>query len=147
MQREQVWLAASFSWSESGLEDSEYRNYAKSIGALPGESRAVAFVVFWEVCGAFAVFTVGALLSMGAALPDWGFKDEYVLHKVSAWRNRSLVLSLINPLWVVGYPLACVMAFGGWLKLNRNMRKQWAMAQPGAPADRPSSASLRRDGG
>lgn len=122
MNKEQVWLAMSYSWSEIGLNSREYGVFAEKIAAKPDEIGEIRKVVFWEVCGAFAVFTIFALLTMGMVLPDWGFKDEYTLEKVSRWMRRPLLLSLLNPLWLVGYPLACLFAIGGWKMLSKSIK-------------------------
>lgn len=119
MDREQIWLAVSFAWSEIGLERSDYARFATRIGATPADATVLRRVVFWEVAGAFAVDTVLAAVSMGVTLPDWGYEDEYVLRKVRRWRARPLVWSLCNPVWLLGYPVACLVAVGAWRELKR----------------------------
>ena len=75
--------------------------------------------VFWDTCGAFAVETVFAFLLLGMTLPDWHFPGAE--QKVARWLRRPLLLSLINPLWLVGYPISCLMAFNYWVQLRRTV--------------------------
>jgi hypothetical protein len=56
-----------------------------------------------EVCGAFAIFSLAVLASAGMALPDWYFPKDQARQKVAAWLSRPRILSLINPVWLVGY--------------------------------------------
>jgi hypothetical protein len=54
---------------------------------------------------------------MGATLPDWYFPGAQ--QKVARWLQRPLLLSLLNPLWLVGYPVSCLIAVRHWLQLRR----------------------------
>jgi len=102
-----------------GLEPHEYGKYATEIGASRRELGAFDRECLAVVCGAFAIHTVIALLSMGMYLSDWGYNDEYVIRKVSTWQSRPLLISLLNPLWLVGFPSSVLFALGTWRKLRR----------------------------
>ena len=117
MNREKIWEAMSYVWTEIGLDDKDFQRFGGEIAAQPQDMPAFNRAVFWDTCGAFAVETVFAFLLMGMTLPDWYFPEAE--QKVARWLRRPLLLSLINPLWLVGYPISCIMAINYWLQLRR----------------------------
>ena len=117
MNREKIWEAMSYVWTEIGLDDKDFHRFGGEISAQPHDIPAFNRAVFWDTCGAFAVQTVFAILLMGITLPDWDYPEAK--QKVSRWLRRPLFLSLLNPLWLVGYPLSCLMVTNYWLKLRR----------------------------
>ena len=122
----------SFAWSEVGLEPHEYGKYASEIGASHRELGAFDRECLVVVCGAFAIHTVIALLSMGMSLSDWGYNDEYVIRKVSTWQSRPLLTSVLNPLWLVGFPLSVLFALGTWRRLRRAVAQNGSRTGGGA---------------
>lgn len=66
---------------------------------------------------------------MGITLPDWHFPEPK--QKVARWLHRPLLVSLINPLWLVGYALSCVIVVNYWIKLRK------ASWRPHMPPDIP----------
>ncbi len=117
MNREKVWEAMSYVWTEIGLDEKEFQRFGSEISAQSKDMSEFNRAVFWETCGAFAIETAFAFLLMGTTLPDWHFPEAE--QKVARWLQRPLLLSLINPLWLVGYPVSCLMAFNYWLQLRR----------------------------
>jgi hypothetical protein len=122
----------SFAWSEVGLEPDEYGKYASQIGASHRELGAFDRECLAVVCGAFSMHTVIALLSMGVSLSDWGYNDEYVIRKVSIWQSRPLLISLLNPIWLVGFPLSVLFALGTWRRLRRAVAEIGSSSSGGA---------------
>lgn len=117
MNREKIWEAMSYVWTEIGLDDNDFRRFGGEIAAEHQDMSAFNRAVFWDTCGAFAVETVFALLLMGMALPDWYFPEP--TRKIDRWLRRPLVFSLINPLWLIGYPASCIIAASYRLRLRR----------------------------
>ncbi|MDR3221510.1 MAG: hypothetical protein LBU46_05820 [Candidatus Accumulibacter sp.] len=117
MNREKVWEAMSYAWTEIDLDGDEFRCFAREIDAQPHEMALFNRAVFWDTCGAFAVETVFEILSLRTTAPDWYFPEA--VQKVAHWLRRPLLLSLLNPLWLVGYPLSCLGAVSYWFKLRR----------------------------
>jgi hypothetical protein len=115
--REKIWEAMSYVWTEIGLDGNDLRRFAGEISAQPHDMHAFNRAVFWDTCGAFAIETLFAFLLMGTTLPDWYFPGAQ--QKVARWLRRPLLLSLLNPLWLAGYPVACLMAVRYWLQLRR----------------------------
>lgn len=107
MHREKVWEAISYAWTEVGLDRGGFRRFAQDAGISPGDRRALLHAVFWQVCGVFAIETSLALIPMGITLPDWFFPEPE--QKVTRWLARPLLRSVLNPLWLVGYPLSCLL--------------------------------------
>ena len=117
MNRDKIWEAMSYVWTEIGLDDKDFQRFGSEIAAQPQDMPAFNRAVFWDTCGAFAVETAFAFLLMGMTLPDWYFPEPE--RKVARWLRRPLLLSLINPLWLIGYPISCIMAINYWLQLRR----------------------------
>ncbi|WP_411885731.1 hypothetical protein [Polaromonas sp. YR568] len=119
MNRQSIWLAMSYAWTEIGLDTSEYPGLAAVIDAAEHELDAFDGEALGVVCGAFALNTLLNLATLGMSMPDWGYDDEYVIKKVQKWRNRPLILSLLNPLWLAGHPLITILVLGVWWKLRK----------------------------
>ncbi|HET6807371.1 MAG TPA: hypothetical protein VFH59_18200 [Frateuria sp.] len=117
MHREKVWEAMSYAWTEVGLDPAGFRQFARDAELSPQDQPALFHVVFWQVCGAFAVETSLALMLMGVTLPDWFFPEP--AEKVARWLKRPLPYSLLNPLWLVGYPLSCLRVASYWYRLRK----------------------------
>jgi hypothetical protein len=123
VRREKVWEATSYAWTEIGLDRNRFLRLAREADISSDDRPALLHAVFWQVCGAFAVETSLALMLLGSTLPDWFFPEPE--QKVARWLARPLRLSIINPLWLVGYPLSCLLAASYWYRLRQ------ASAAPG----------------
>ncbi len=123
MNREYVWMAMSYAWTEIGIVGSEYEDYAHKIAAHESEMGEFKRAVFFEIIPAFAVDTIFAFTFIGINLPDWSFDSDYLNNKVNKWLKRPLVLSLLNPIWLIGYPLAIIISFAQYVKLRKAVIK------------------------
>ncbi|MBZ4039310.1 hypothetical protein [Novilysobacter selenitireducens] len=117
MNREKIWEAMSYAWTEIGLSGAEFEKFAREIQVKPEGMSEFNRAVFWDTCGTFAIESTFAFLSLGVSLPDWHWPDA--VERVARWRRRSVLQSLLNPIWLIGYPLACIMALNYWLQLRR----------------------------
>ncbi|MGN2245902.1 hypothetical protein ACFWZ3_04325 [Frateuria sp. GZRR35] len=117
MNREKIWEAMSYAWTEVGLDAAGFQRFARDADLSAHDPRALFHAVFWQVCGAFAVETAWALMLMGVTLPDWFFPEPE--KKVSRWLARPLSYSVLNPLWLMGYPLSCLLVASYWHRLRK----------------------------
>ena len=123
MNKEQIWIFISYWWTEIGLSEEEIDDLFGRMNINPNNLSEVRKAIFWEYCGAFAMYTLWSFLTIGIILPDWGFEEKYVRSKVFNWLRRPVIFSLFNPLWLLGYLLACLIAVSGWLKLSKRIRR------------------------
>lgn len=112
-------LGDGFSEMEPDDHDFEIASRGISIEDIP-ELRKLVFITF---CGAFATFIWQVLLTLGAAAPDWGMSEDYLLLKIRRWERWPIIFSLCNPLWLAGYPLTCLMVLEPWFKLKKEIIK------------------------
>lgn len=119
MDKYEVWKIISYSWTEIGLSDDEYRASARSANLVPDDLRAIDRIIFKDVCASFAVesFLVFPLF-LWTILPDWGFDDEYLRRRAADWYKVPYLLHFFNPLRILGYPVALSLARDGRAKLR-----------------------------
>jgi hypothetical protein len=138
----QVWDAVSMAWTEIGLEPSDYPAIAEKLkkeGATWPEVRAIALR---DVCGSFAVdsfLIIPCMLWM--IMPDWGYNEEYLRRRAQRWAKRPIWLHFLNPLRLLGYPVALLFSMGVRLRLKRALTM--ALAQPTVQRDGASGGSAR----
>jgi hypothetical protein len=121
----QVWETVSMAWTEIGLEPSDYAAIAEKLkqeGATWSEVRAVALR---DVCGSFAVdsfLIIPCMLWM--IMPDWGYHEEYLRRRAQRWAQRPIWLHFLNPLRLLGYPVALVFS----ISVRRRLKRALALA-------------------
>lgn len=107
--RQRAWEVFAQVWVDTSYDEQDLAQFAgilRQTGLSPRELRRIAY---FEVCGAFATFSVAVLLSAGMALPDWLYPEAQARREVADWLARPLAMSLLNPVWLLGYPLAVGM--------------------------------------
>lgn len=55
--------------------------------------------------------------------PDWGYETEYLNSRAQKWHSRPYWQHLLNPLRLIGYPLAVLMVLGFRHKLKKAFLK------------------------
>ena len=115
-----IWEAVSMAWSEVGLAPSEYPEIATELRASYSSWDEVGDVIFGDVLGSFAlescllplalVPVIGMLLI--TPFPDWGYEKSYLQERMRRWYSVPRWRHYLNPLRLVGYPLALLIAGG-----------------------------------
>ncbi len=123
-----VWGILAQFWVDTWYDAGQLEGFADQIVRCGVSIRELDRIAYREVCGAFATFTLVVLLSMGMALPDWLFPEDVARKKVSRWLARPLLLSLINPFWVVGYFCARWFLRRSWAGLRERVAARAAVA-------------------
>ncbi len=121
-----VWDAASMVWTEIGLDDEDYRDYAKKLANNFSSWHDVDKIIKQDVSGAFAPTSAGMLLAIipivgifvMALIPDWGYDDNYLKNKIENWHSRAKWTHFLNPFRIIGYPIALLMVNGFRKKLK-----------------------------
>lgn len=113
-ERVAAWDVMSQFWVDTWYDEQQLDQFAQRLAALELPLGELDRIVGWDICGAFATFTLGVFLSAGMALPDWYFPEEEARARISTWLAKPRLLSFANPLWVMGYVAA-----------RRYIRKDW----------------------
>lgn len=104
--RQIAWGVLAQVWVDTSYDAAELAAFRAQLAATGLSSRELKHIAYYEVCGAFALFTLAVYASAGMALPDWFYPEEDARQQVSAWLARPRLLSLLNPFWWLGYLLA-----------------------------------------
>jgi len=119
-----VWHAVSYAWTEIGLEDEGYKDHAKRI-AERFSSWTDVEVVIKDVCGSSAVNSFLLFPCMfWMILPDWGYNETYLRERMSKWYSKPFKLHFLNPLRILGYPVARFLSSEVRKKLKKEYLKQ-----------------------
>lgn len=126
----QVWDTVSRAWTEMGLEPADYPGIAQKLqeaGATWPQVRAIALR---DVCGAFAVdaFLIFPCM-LWMIMPDGGYNDDFLRHRMQQWKQQPLWLHFLNPLRLLGYPVALLCSISIVLRLQRALDVAWAQAK------------------
>ena len=104
--RQKAWEVLAQTWLDTSYDAEHREAFAQALAETGLSPRDLRRIAFWDVCGAFATFSTAVFASAGMALPDWYYPDEAAREKVAKWLARPVFLSLVNPVWLVGYPLS-----------------------------------------
>jgi len=120
MDRYYVWEIISYAWTEVGIEASECKSLVEKGGICLEDIGEVDRIIFKDVCGSFAFDTFLIFpLMLWMIMPDWGYDEDYLRKRVDRWHARPYWAHFLNPMRVLGYPLAVLMA----LKYRSMIRK------------------------
>jgi hypothetical protein len=139
----EIWDIGSMAWTEIGLEETEYPRYAEAIKETHPNWEQVRKILFFDVCSSFAfesgihsfVFfgpiLLGTLVHEGffglyflsiffiSPMPDWGYDETYLKERMQKWESRPNWIHFLNPVRIIGYPLALFFIFGICRRLKR----------------------------
>lgn len=126
MNKSKVWEIMSYSWTEIGLTDAEYFRMAKTIEFEPRDWNELDRIIFKDVCASFAVDSFLAFpLCLWMLMPDWGFDINYLRERIKRWYSKPYFVHFLNPLRLLGYPVAILFALSGRKKLKSALRKMY----------------------
>ena len=128
-----VWDVASHAWTEVGLEDSEYIEYAKELALNYEDWNQINKVIVFDVCGAFSIMSLSFIFSiipiigllLITPMPDWGYDEDYLRAKIKNWEAKPTWVNFMNPLRLAGYPLALIFV----LSVKRKLKRQFNLAK------------------
>lgn len=116
-----VWYFASYAWTEVGIEGEECLAPARETG-LTEETLSIADrILFFDVCGAFAIQTL-FVIPFWMLMPDWGYDEDYLRRRAEHWYTRPRWQRYLNPLRLIGYPLAALVLLEYRAKLRKAVR-------------------------
>lgn len=124
-----VWEIISYAWTEIGIEDDECLTLVRKGGITVADLDEVDRLFFRDICASFAFdsFLVFPLM-LWMLMPDWGYNEKYLRRRMRRWYGRPYWSHFLNPLRVLGYPVALFFAWGYRSMLRRAVH----VAQAGA---------------
>jgi len=120
-----IWDAISYAWTEIGLEDSDYPRYAKKFKQEYENWDEIKKVALLDVCGSFSVMTFLICPCMlWMIMPDWGYEEDFIKKKMEKWYSKPIWYHFLNPIRLIGYPIAIVVSGTIYRKLKRAFAKE-----------------------
>ena len=108
-----VWDTISMAWTEIGLEEDDYPRIADQLLSQSVSWNAIQQVSIRDVCGSFAVDTFLIFPCMlWMIVPDWGYNEHHIRERIRKWNSRPIWIHFLNPIRLLGYPLAILMSRG-----------------------------------
>ena len=116
-------------WTEIGLDDAGYREYAVKLAKDFETWDEIDKIILQDVCASFAtssatmIFAIIPLLGMllVTPFPDWGYEEDYLRDRIKNWKSKARWMHFINPLRIIGYPLALLFVW----RLRKKLRKAY----------------------
>ena len=105
-QRQKAWEILAQTWVDTSYGSEQCAAFAKDLAETGLSPRELRRIAYWEVCGAFATYSMVVISTAGMALPDWCYPHDLAKQKTARWLSRPILLSLLNPFWLIGYPLS-----------------------------------------
>jgi len=115
-----VWEIISYAWTEIGIDETECQALVQKGGIGVGDLDEVDRLFYRDICASFAVdaFLVFPLM-LWMLMPDWGYSDKYLRNRIARWYSRPYWVHFLNPLRMLGYPVALCFAWSYRAKLRR----------------------------
>ncbi|PWF54684.1 hypothetical protein C7C56_005380 [Massilia glaciei] len=109
-----VWDTVSMAWTEVGLSSADYPKIALELRANYSTWEEVNEIIMGDVLGSFAVksafFPLALIPLIGMFLitpfPDWGYEKSYLQKRMMRWQRLPRWQHYLNPVRLVGYPIA-----------------------------------------
>lgn len=116
-----VWEVLAQCWVDTEYDAAELDAFAARLHATGMDVEQIERIVFDEVCGAFALDTLGVYLSFGMALDPWFFPEDEARRKVAAWLGRPRWHAWVNPFWWLGWWAARYHVRDDWRALRSRL--------------------------
>ena len=121
-----VWNTVSMAWTEIGLSREDYPEIARELRTSYSSWTEVNDVILGNVLGSFALefFLLPLVmipvigLFLVTPFPDWGYEEAYLRKRITRWESIPRWRHYLNPLRLLGYPLAYLLSFGLRAKLK-----------------------------
>lgn len=117
-----VWYFASYAWTEIGIEGDECLPPARETGVSEETLHLADRIMFLDVCGAFAVQSL-LIIPFWMIMPDWGYDEEYIRARADRWYSRPRWQHYLNPVRILGYPIAALCVLGYRARLRTAVRR------------------------
>ena len=120
-----VWNAVSMAWTEIGLSDEDYDKIAADLQLSYTSWSEIDDIIKGDVLGSFALTSLLLLLALVSfigiffvSLPDWGYSEAELRRRMGNWSKMPRWKHYLNPLRIMGYPLALLLSISVRKKLK-----------------------------
>lgn len=128
-----IWNTVSMAWTEIGLSREDYPEIARELKSSYRSWTEVDDIILGDVVGSFALDSALLPLALVPLLgvflvtpfPDWGYEAGYLRERMARWHRVPRWRHYLNPLRLVGYPIAYLFS----LSLRRRLRAAY-LASP-----------------
>ncbi|MFW2178141.1 MULTISPECIES: hypothetical protein [unclassified Moraxella] len=117
-----IWDYVSLSWSEIGIGKDEFSSYLQKIEQYYPSWQDIKPIIN-DVLLCFAP-QIPLMFAFFPMIPDWGYNKDYLTEKIQQWETRSKIMIWLNPLRLIGYPLAYLMALSYIYRLKKHYQKK-----------------------
>lgn len=120
MDKFKIWDVMSYAWTEIGLEEEDFPQYAAEIYEHCKDWDEVSSIITKDVCGSFAFdsFLICPCM-LWMIMPDWGYDQNYLKVRMEKWYSKPCWVHFLNPLRIFGYPIALFLSWSVRLKLKK----------------------------
>jgi hypothetical protein len=128
-----VWHTFSATWTEIGLDGDDIAHDAKTLRNSYQDWGDIDKIIFRDICLSFSIESALVLVAVFPPLillvgvspwPDWGYETEYLNNRAKKWYSTPYWLHLLNPIRLVGYPLAVLFVLSLRSKLKKSFLSQ-----------------------
>ena len=123
MDKYYLWEIMSYSWTEVGISDEEYRDLAKKARITPAMLGEVDRIIFRDIALAFALESWFIIPPLWVLLPDWGFSEEFIRKRMQRWYSVPYAFHVLNPFRIVAFPVSVLFLLSGRSKLRAAVRE------------------------
>lgn len=109
------------SWADTELKAADFDHFAGRLHGTGLDEAALQHILEHEVCGGFALYSLGTLISAGMALPPYFFPADEARERIQSWLARPRWQSRLNPLWWLGLWTARWMVRQDWAAIRSRL--------------------------
>lgn len=128
----EIWNIASLAWTEIGADESDFNRATEILLENDVKWNEVDKIIFRDVCGSFSVMSATFLVAlipiigllMITPMPDWGYEEEYLRKRIAKWESVPILLHFLNPVRIIGYPIALIFVIRLRFKLKKAYEKK-----------------------
>lgn len=114
-----IWDYVTLSWSEIGIDTDEFPSYFGKIEKHYANWHEIQPIIR-DTSLCFAP-QMPLMFLFFPIIPDWGYNKDYLLEKIQKWHTTPKSRIWLNPLRLIGYPLANLMAMGYIRRLKNSI--------------------------
>jgi len=116
----EIWETLSYSWTEIGLSDDEYKKHIEALKVKYPEWSHVKQVINKDICGSFALDSFLLFPCMlWMLMPDWGYDDKEIKQRMQKWYSKPFGQHMLNPCRLIGYPVARALSASAKRRIYR----------------------------
>lgn len=121
-----IWHVVSMAWTEIGLGQDDYPKIAAELKLSYANWNEIDEVIKGDVLGSFALDSLWFILAMISVvgiffitpMPDWGYEEADLRNRMIKWKKIPRKKRYLNPLRIMGYPIAWLISIGVRRKLK-----------------------------